>query len=781
MYRKNRQFSLTGRMVYAVLNGFIGCLLLAGNALAQDIDLTQPCNNASETLYAPLNTALSINIGTTNAPSGNVSWSFTSAPIGFGGISCSPQPSPIDCNGVIVTLPASAPGSQTTITGTATSGTGGFAMTLEAAVGVTGCTRDYFVDFVEPFQTVLVLDRSGSMGSSSNVTPPATTRWDALETSVNNFSTYFVDAGQNSASELGMTLFESVIVPNNSFSSTLEPITGNLPTQIANELSSQSPGGATAMGSGIEDAVAKFTNPSNPRAIVLFTDGEQNQAPHVELNGKYLNQKRPWETGYLECTDVAHGHADCSEIPADINITTIGIGQPSGDYLTTLANLAAEHNGYSIITSNGEDFTYSGGAPLGDVAAAFTNAIAPVLSSSSPQMVAYNSGQLVGTNPVALPAFELNKNLGGLVIQLSYSKKFEIPDLLMLVAGIRVEKDGTDVTPYFSPQFVGNYTNTVRLKTDFSVRDTSVTLPDLDSAGSYTVTMVKPQRVRSDLDFRAATFADDHLLDMQWRVSPKTPKVEEAFNPQMRLQWMGNAVETATVSATMLKPGDDLGALLSEYGQAIDPSSAPDAGTAGYQKYLYLIENDPEFLAKLVPSEQQLTLQHKGDGLYEASYDPGDISGVYQVLYSVDYNSADTGTVQRMAMQSVYVRFGDLDTDASQISTSVQGKVTTITMTPISTVGKLIGPGQQHAFRFSGGDIELTSVTDHQDGRYTFVFSGDANQQVTVDLLGTTIYNGSLVDFGKPSGTQPAGPKWLWLLLVAIFVVLLILWLMRRR
>jgi hypothetical protein len=771
MYRNSKQFSLTGRAFFAAFNGFIGCLLLASNVLAQDIDLAQPCNNPSETLYAPLNTALSINIGTTNAPAGNVSWSFTSAPIGFGGVSCSSQPSPIDCNGVIVTLPAPAPGSQTTITGTATSGTGGFAMTLEAAVGADGCTRDYFVDFVEPFQAVLVLDRSGSMGSSSNVTPPATSRWDALETSVNNFSTYFVDAGESSASELGITLFESDIVPNNSFSSTLETITANLPTQIANELSSQSPGGATAMGKGIENALTKFTNPSNPRAIVLFTDGEQNVPPYVDENGLYLNDNAK--------SGCAAPGPDCTEIPTGINITTIGIGQPSGSYLTTLMNLAAEHNGYSIITSNGEDFTYSSGMPLGDVEAAFTNAIAPVLSSTSPQMVAFNSGQLVGTNPVALPAFELNKNLGGLVIQLSYSKKFEIPDLVTLIAGIRVEKDGTDITPYFSPQFVGNFTNTVRMKTDFSVHDTSAALPDLDSAGSYTVTMVKPQRLRTDLDFKAVTFADDHLLDMQWRVTPKTPKVEQAFNPQMRLSWMGNAVETATVSASVVAPGDDLNHLLATYGKAIDPSSAVDAGTAGYQKYLHLIENDPDFLAKLLPSEQQLTLQHKGDGLYQASYDPGDISGVYQILYDVSYDSADTGAVRRIAMQSIYVRFGDLDTEASQINTSVQGTVTTITMMPISTVGKLIGPGQQNAFRFSGGDIALTSVTDHQDGRYTFVLSGDATQQVTVDLLGTTIYTGSLADFGKPAGPQPGGPKWWWLLLVVI-IVLLVLWLIRR-
>jgi hypothetical protein len=744
------------------------CLLSINRASAQDIDLTQPCNNAPATIYAPLGNALAVNIGATNAPAGNLAWSFSSLPAGFSGVTCSGA-DPVNCNGVDVTLPAAAPGSQVTLTGTPSSGDGGFLMTLEAAVGVTGCTRDYLVDFVEPFQTVLVLDRSGSMGGSSNISAPATDRWNALELSVNNFSPHFVDAGEASGSGLGITLFSGSVIPNTSFTSGLETITSNLPTQIENELTSQSPGGSTAMGQGVENALSKFTDPANPRAILLFTDGEQNVPPYIDENGRFLNA-----TAKSGC---AAAGPDCTEISTDINIVTVGIGQPSGNYLTTLMNLAAEHNGYSLITGNSTDFTFADGSTLGDVEAAFDNAIAPVLSGNSPQMVVFAKGELTGTSPVSLPGFELNKRLGRLVFQISYSSRFETPQLATLLAGIRITKDSNDITSYFSPTIVGRFGNSITLKTDFTAPDGS-DLSDINSEGSYSVTMVKAPHIR-DISFKAVTFADDHALDMVWRVEPRAPRVTQDFQPQMDLSWMGDSIEAATVSAFVLKPGDDLGDLLANYGESIVPSSAQDAGTAGYQKYIHLLQNDPNFIQQLLPTEQQLTLNHEGNGRYSASYNPGDTSGVYQILYTVNYDSPDTGKIHRLAAQSVYVRFGDLDMEGSNIANSISGTTTTITMKPISNVGKLIGPGQQHAFAFNGSNLGVVNVTDHQDGRYTFVVEGDPNQNVDITLLGESIHSGPLEEFGEDGNEFP----WFWLLLIIIIVIIIIivvLWLLRR-
>jgi hypothetical protein len=243
----------------------------------------------------------------------------------------------------------------------------------------------------------------------------------------------------------------------------------------------------------------------------------------------------------------------------------------------------------------------------------------------------------------------------------------------------------------------------------------------------------------------------------------------------MDLSLLDTPIDGATVSAFVLKPGDDLGDLLANYGASVDPSSDIDAGTAGYQKYLHLLENDPAFLQKLLPSEQQLTLNHQGNGRYSAGYNPGDISGVYQILYNVSFDSPDTGKIERLAAQSVYVRFGELDMPGSTIDTSISGTTTTITMKPISNVGKLIGPGQQHAFAFTGSNFTVANVTDHQDGRYTFVLEGDPNQNVDITLLGETVYNGPLDKFGGDGH----GFSWLWWLL-GLIILIIVIWLLRK-
>ncbi len=738
-------------------------LVISGSSIAAVVDFNN-CEAGTIPIVLPAGITVTESITAANAPGGNLSWAFDVNPSPFGGVACAGT-SPDNCDGVVITLPPDAAASQVDLTGAPTSSAGGFTMTLEASVGVTGCLQDFIVSFVFPeFEAVLVLDRSGSMGSSNNVSLPATTRWEALESSVNNFADpHFVDAGSTSTSIIGMTLFNGAVISNNSFTSGMQNIDNTLPTLIDNELTSQSPGGSTAMGKGIENALTKFVDATNPRTILLFTDGEQNVSPYVDINGLYLNN-----TGTSGC---AAPGPDCTEIPTDINVVTVGIGQPSGDYLTTLMTLASTHNGYSIITPNGEDYTWGNGALLGSVQDAFTQAIAPVLSQNSPQMVSYSGGNLVAENPVSVPAFELNNFLGGLVVQVSFSQRFEIPTLVGLLTGIRIEKDGTDVTQYFSPSFVGNFTNTITLKTNFSGKNQTPVLPRLDSNGSYVVHLAKSSDIK-DMSFKLAAFADDHLLDMQWKV-PGQPKVMEAFLPQLNLSWMGQAIESANVNILILKSGDDLGDLLANYGATIDPSSAPDAGTAGYQKYMHLLENDPDFLAKLLPSEQSFNLNHQGGGLYQGSYNPGDISGVYQLLYEVDYSSPETGVVKRIGVQSIYVRFGDLDIESSNVVSSTSGNNTIITMKPISTVGKLIGPGQQHAFSFLGSGLSVSNVTDHQDGRYTFVVNGDSGQTVDITLLGETVFTGVLNDFNSQQPIQ-----WWWLIIILAFLFLI--WLLRK-
>ena len=264
--------------------------------------------------------------------------------------------------------------------------------------------------------------------------------------------------------------------------------------------------------------------------------------------------------------------------------------------------------------------------------------------------------------------------------------------------------------------------------------------------------MTAPANQSPDLTYRVVPYADDHRLEMQWRVNPSAPRVNQPFNPIVSLSWRGKPLTNANVKARILKPGDDLGDLLAKHPKKVDPAKTPDAGSPGYQKYLHLLENDPKFLAKLRSSADKLTLAHQGGGKYSASYNPGDVSGIYQIVYRVSAESAEFGKIQRKAVQSLYIRFGDINLDKSTVSSTVKDKNITIRLRPITTYGRFIGPAQGSAFSVDGAGISLSGITDHQDGSYTLVLNGNPDARVAIQLLGEEIYQGPVSKIGKKGG-----------------------------
>jgi subtilisin family serine protease len=625
---------------------------------------------------------------------------------------------------------------------------------------LTGGRLDLFAAVADPYDIVFVLDRSGSMNSTTHIDPAIGRRWDALSVAVSEF-TNIIEHTAPTGSNFGLTLFASDFVPNLSFPSGLVSTDGPLHTDVNTELAnpSQSPFGATAMGKGLKNGIIKMSNDTlRPRVLVLFTDGEQNVPPFVNDDGcGFSDGSLPIRPSCPTTLPTA----------GTIKIITVGIGSPSSGYHTTLMNLAHNNRGHFIITSDGGEFSQD--VSVSTVDDAFSHAVVPALAGNSPQVVTSYKGTL--SNTVILPAFDLNKNVSQLLIKLSFSRKFEIPELLSILAGLRIMKDASDITRYFQLIIPTDHTNSVLLKASF-VYQPNDDASTISSEGSYTVQLTAPPNRVAELGYEVVPYADDHLLDMEWQVSPVTPRVNQAFKPTISLSWRGSPVTNASVEAWILKPGGDMGDLLAKHPQTIDPSGAPDAGSPGYQKYIYLLKNDPDFIARLQPNEQKLTLVHQGDGQYSADYNPGDVSGIYQILYRVSAEHADFGKIQRQAVQSVYTRFGEIDIDESAVSSTVGANTVTINFRPITNYGRFIGPAQGSAFSVDGAGIRLSRITDHQDGRYTVVLAGDSDAQVSIKLLGEEIYQGPASEMGKG-----LGPPW-WLIWLIIIVILpLLIWL----
>ena len=586
-----------------------------------------------------------------------------------------------------------------------------------------------FAAVAEPYELVFVLDRSGSMRSTTHIdTNVANDRWDALRIAATEF-TRLISASDPPQSNFGLTLFAGNVLPDPLPSPGMVPIDEDLETTVIPALS-QTPGGSTAMGLGLQYGMAKMTDPSKPRVVVLFTDGEQNVAPLVADDGCSFSDSTPI-------------NPTCPGGAESVKIIAVGIGNPSTRYLDTLQELANKNRGSLIITNNGTDFT---GDCTDDINGIFDCAIAPALFGNSLQMVTSYKGKL--SKKVTLPAFDLNKHVGRLLVKIAFSRKFELPQLVSILAGVRIMKDGNDITQFFQPDLASTPHNSILLKTNFVSQLESKTAT-MAPEGSYTIKITAPANMSSDLPFRVVAYADDHRLDMQWRVNPPAPRVNRPFNPTVSLRWRGKPLTTATVEAQIMIPGGDLGDSLARHPLKVDPDRKLDAGSPGYQKYLHLLKNEPKFLDKLRPQPSKLTLVHQGGGLYSASFNTGSESGIYQVIYRVSAQSAEFGKIQRKAVQSVYIRFGGINLDNSSVQTTVTINKVTIRFRPITTYGRFIGPAQGSAFTVDGAGIKLSNIVDYQNGVYDLVLTGNPDGQIAIKLLGQEIYKGPASKIGK--------------------------------
>ena len=229
------------------------------------------------------------------------------------------------------------------------------------------------------------------------------------------------------------------------------------------------------------------------------------------------------------------------------------------------------------------------------------------------------------------------------------------------------------------------------------------------------------------------------------------------------------------MTAEILKPGDDLGDVLAKHPAVVDVLQTPDAGSPGTQKYFHLLATDAEFAAKIRPKQNELLLTHQSDGKYTASFDPGDVSGIYQILYRVTAQSAELGRVQRQVVQSVYTRFGKIDWRSSLLHATAIGGAIQLRLRPRTGYGRLIGPAQGSAFSVAG-TAKLREVADHQDGTYTLTLDGAPEDPISVSVLGESIYAGPAL----PAKSWPSRLGLAWWLLILIILIALVAFLIGR-
>lgn len=639
-----------------------------------------------------------------------------------------------------------------------------------------------------PIDMVLALDRSGSMLWSVPGDNPEgyATRRDALSAGVDRFLTNILALSPPVNSTLGVTLFSSKALDVPTFTTLRSPVNAALALDVANEIGptapahSAAPGcdwttnpmncewASTSIGAAVQDGLAKLSSGSatHLKTLVLFSDGEQNTAPYVTTDGLKICATSP---------DPALCAAE-PEINPDVRIISVGIGDPSSSYHTLLQNIANESRFGTYISANTttpDDFPCAG-----SITDAFQCVACYTMAGNSPQMVSYSSGKL-GNTPKEIDAFEVNSGVSLLLLSFSFGQVIDSSLMANLSNWIVIKKDQTDVTKYFRIVSAPKNSNQVLVRVLFQQAREKGVRP-FTPQGRYNVTLTKPRGITRDIDYRMISIVDDHSLNMTWEVSePANPKADEAFLPSMRLFWLGSPLEDATVTARILRPGDDLGDVLAKMPD-VDTrlkTNGKEKVSVGQLKYLSLLDNK-ELVQQIIPTSGQHALDYRGSGTYDTQYHPDLVSGVYQIRYNVLADMGIYGKVQRTAVQSLYVQPGDIDIKASIIKKTIRGDSLKVTFKPKTNYGKFIGPGQMGAFNISGKSIKSFDIKEvGQDGTYAMVLSGDLHKIINVNYLGKALFIGPASDFGN---TTFITPKWLYILLL-ILAILVVIWLLIRK
>lgn len=725
------------------ITGFLLLWTLSVRAAEQDIDFNQdlPTYNLTFITGAPQ----TVNIGLLGA-SGNVTWDFFGAPTPIGIPACAATPvNPYVCQGVTITLPAGSVSSGTPAT-INWNGSAPAAGALVFVLIVEGHAREYHIDFRRPLDLTFVLDKSGSMGEVASGT---ITRWDALKTAVNNFMLKLSNpAFARPGDRVGLTFFDSGLTPS-TFGNSLVALDPGSATQVQNAMNSLAPGGSTAMGQGLTDAKTKLADAARSRDVLLFTDGEQNVAPLVNTNGCDIGG-----TPINAACPVPPGSS------GNLKMFTIGIGNPSPTYLSTLQNLATKNGGNCLLTSNGTSFTNTTSMVVGDINAVFTQAFIELLRNNSPQLV----GTRTGTVPAGgqrLIDFPLNKNVSELLIEVTVGKRFEIPQLPRLVSELRVLRNGQNVTSLGVPRWVGSSPDTYMLV--FSFTGARAVAGKLRSEGQWEVT-AQPNSLAGGQSYRITVIADDHLLKFNCSQQNPQPSVGATQKFVVQLSDRGRAIQNATVSALVYRPGDDIGDLLARNPLKVATAARQtDRSAVGIVKYNTLLRQDAGFVRALTPTEQVIPLTHRGNGRYEGDYSGMNVAGIYQIMYRIQGSDSLHGTYLRYEMQSMYVQAGQIDPSKSLLNREVINGNLVVTMRPVTTYGRFLGPAATDAFDVNASTAKLNSVVDNQDGSYTITIRGDIKTAGSIAVMKQPLYSGRLdqirVSDRIPSVTKPFRPN----------------------
>jgi len=650
----------------------------------------------------------------------------------------------------------------------------------------------------EPLDAVLVLDKSGSMFDPPPADPVVESKWNVLTESVKQFvALWQLTDASVSDDRLGLMFYSSASDPADfGGGSIFQPRGTNLTAcnalnyceaghhnwcQVTCKVLAKSPGGSTAMGPGLRDAINAWkADNKNDASIVLMTDGIQNQPPCIVPDG---------QSG---CSLIVAGLDVNWKFDGDVDpifkqgipVATISMGLASGPPQDVLDGIAKENAGISLKTASSSTS-----------AAAFADTLVNILKGNTLSLLLRTAGTMPSSsNSTAPTPVLLDGSVKRAVIVLGWQGQNNANALDLVIQ----KPGGATVAPVRREDGIFFTAQAVDLPASGPFGDWSVqvirTPPPLisqlippeiplhpgewtggPSASSSAEAPYSQQR--PDVPYQLSIYSAESRLEYRLNATRSTVGTGDSLTLEVEISYDGKPLTGlgSGLKVHIKRPNNGLGSILHNTDvpdAALNTEPSPGDTTSQYErKVIYLAKNSGlagSVEPQPIPTTYSLNDDgnsatgdvKKDDGIYTTRIADTNMPGLYKLTVTLDWDVPLTGKIHRVETLQREVKVNaDPAKSTVAVSKGAEPGKWFIKVEPIDKFGNYVGPGFSNSFKVQvsgGGSVSGGPNDTRQTGVYNITLTGvpaGADPTVSISFDDHELRNCRLTALGNCSGS----------------------------